>query len=97
MIEESEKKLLNWLKGIKFDEYFSLFQNAAYDLQTISRMTPEVSALLFLFLFSDIVCITNFVCLSHLHYQLFDSQFCNFTKILGNSIRLPTGWLVLTV
>ena len=47
MMEESEKKLLNWLKGIKFDEYFSLFQNAAYDLQTISRMTPEVSLSLF--------------------------------------------------
>lgn len=45
---ESEK-LLNWLKSIKFDEYFTLFQNAAYDLQTVTRMTPEVSALFLLF------------------------------------------------
>jgi len=40
MLQDSEK-LLNWLKSIKFDEYYTLFQNAAYDLQTISRMTPE--------------------------------------------------------
>ena len=47
-MQESEK-LLNWLKSIHFDEYYSNFQNAAYDLQTISRMTPEVCLFYFIF------------------------------------------------
>jgi hypothetical protein len=30
-----------WLSDLRFEEYFSLFTCAGYDLPTISRMTPE--------------------------------------------------------
>lgn len=30
-----------WLSDLRFEEYFSLFASAGYDMPTISRMTPE--------------------------------------------------------
>lgn len=30
-----------WLSDLRFEEYFSLFTSAGYDMPTISRMTPE--------------------------------------------------------
>lgn len=41
-IELSEIDLLStWLRNFHLDEYIHMFVNAGYDLQTISRMTPE--------------------------------------------------------
>jgi hypothetical protein len=42
-----EEVLRAWLADMHFEEYAPLFRNAGYDMPTISRMTPEVSALLY--------------------------------------------------
>ena len=38
----SSEEILNcWLSELRFSEYYSLFVSAGYDIQTITRMTPE--------------------------------------------------------
>ena len=42
LLQDSEV-LHTWLSELHFEEYYPLFIQAAYDMPTISRMTPEVS------------------------------------------------------
>ena len=51
----------SWLSMLRFSEYYSLFITAGYDLQTVSRMTPE-----------DFTAIGNFVpCLIQIKKQIY--------------------------
>ena len=47
LLPSQDAKVLHaWLSELHFEEYYPLFTQAAYDMPTISRMTPEVSALM---------------------------------------------------
>ena len=42
-LQDSEV-MLAWLTDLRFEEYYTNFHQAGYDMPTVSRMTPEVRA-----------------------------------------------------
>ena len=82
-VSQDKEVLHAWLHDLHFEDYYSLFVQAGYDMPTISRMTPEVPCL--------VICPLVFIFIFYQELYSFVSQPMCLFLCLRPALPLPVS------